>query len=288
MTCLDVRAEAARPRVVRDSRGVFGWICTNNPFYVLSATCLPGAMGLVRLTDRCLADLVAVVGDGGYAMLLAMTACLLVRYVGVWDDVRTVMLLVVLMFLATSVTFDEVLARDPIAGLRAIWVGSCSRQRLARGCCAAFVCVCRSSSGCRIILFSPYSSFIRWPSRRSSLDRERGLSWALFAFSPAAARRLSHARARDPSRPRLCARQRQPVALGVVSVDPVWRTGFRSPARSALLCWSMHHVPSAGGEPYIFAPYFLVPFGLAIAVVLLEFGLVERQRGVCIGASLCR
>ena len=45
----------------------------------------------------------------GYTLLLAVTACLLVRFIGVWDDVRTVLLLVVLMFLATSVTFDEVL-----------------------------------------------------------------------------------------------------------------------------------------------------------------------------------
>mgnify|MGYP000126314188 CR=1 FL=1 len=33
----------------------------------------------------------------------------LVRFGNVWDDVRTVLLLVVLMFLATSVTFDDVL-----------------------------------------------------------------------------------------------------------------------------------------------------------------------------------
>ena len=51
-----------------------------------------------------------------------------------------------------------------------------------------------------------------------------------------------------------------------------------------LLCWSMHHVPSAGGEPYIFGPYFLVPFGLAVAAILLEIGLVERQQGVAVSA----
>ena len=50
-----------------------------------------------------------MLGMAGYTLLLAVTACLLVRFVGVWDDVRTVLLLVVLMFLATSVTFDEVL-----------------------------------------------------------------------------------------------------------------------------------------------------------------------------------
>ena len=33
-------------------------------------------------------------------------------------------------------------------------------------------------------------------------------------------------------------------------------------------------------ERYIFGPYFLVPFGLAIAVLLLEIGLVRRSRGV--------
>ncbi len=48
-------------------------------------------------------------------------------------------------------------------------------------------------------------------------------------------------------------------------------------ARSALLCWSMHHLQLEAAEPYIFGPYFLVPFLLAVAVLLLEIGLVERQ-----------
>src|SRR5262249_17275536 len=55
---------------------------------------------------------------------------------------------------------------------------------------------------------------------------------------------------------------------------------FGVPGRSALLCWSMHHLPLGQTEPYIFGPYFLVPFGLAVAVLLLEIGLVERRRGV--------
>jgi hypothetical protein len=55
---------------------------------------------------------------------------------------------------------------------------------------------------------------------------------------------------------------------------------FAVAARSAFLCWSMHHIPMGDTEPYIFAPYFLVPFGLAGAAILLEIGLVERRRGV--------
>src|SRR5581483_468103 len=57
-----------------------------------------------------------MIGLAGYTLLLAAAALLLVRFAGVWNDVRTVLLLVVLMFLATSVTFDELLALDPPRG----------------------------------------------------------------------------------------------------------------------------------------------------------------------------
>ena len=105
-------------RVAGGSRGLIGWVCTSNPFYVLSAllVCLGlwvsfGSQAVASQTWALLS------GMAGYTLLLAVTACLLVRFVGVWDDVRTVLLLVVLMFLATSVTFDEVLARSPARGV---------------------------------------------------------------------------------------------------------------------------------------------------------------------------
>jgi hypothetical protein len=44
-----------------------------------------------------------------------------------------------------------------------------------------------------------------------------------------------------------------------------------------LLCWSFHLLTNPS-ERIIFAPYILVPFGLAIAVLLLELGIVERNR----------
>jgi hypothetical protein len=39
----------------------------------------------------------------------------------------------------------------------------------------------------------------------------------------------------------------------------------------------MHHAPLGGAEPYVFGPYFLAPFLLGAAAVLLELGLVERD-----------
>jgi hypothetical protein len=48
--------------------------------------------------------------------------------------------------------------------------------------------------------------------------------------------------------------------------------------RAFLLCWSLHLLAGASGSQLIFGPYFLVPFGLALAVLLLELGLVARSR----------
>src|ERR1700728_471324 len=120
----DVRSDSAPPPAPGGTRGLVRWVCTSNPFYVLSALLV--CLGLwVSFGGQVVAaqTWALLSGMAGYTLLLAVTACLLVRFVGVWDDVRTVLLLVVLMFLATSVTFDEVLARDPERGIICYVVG---------------------------------------------------------------------------------------------------------------------------------------------------------------------
>jgi hypothetical protein len=110
---VEVRSGSAPPL----GGGFIRWVCTKNPFYVLSA-----ALFLMGLRISFGAQVLEVEnwalmsGLAGYTLLLAVTACLLVRYGNVWNDVRTVLLLVVLMFLATSVTFDEVLVQNPGRG----------------------------------------------------------------------------------------------------------------------------------------------------------------------------
>src|SRR5262245_38229260 len=111
----DVRAASAPPS--GGARGVVRWVCTKNPFYVLSAGLFLVGLFISFGDPAQLEDTWALMsGLAGYTLLLAVTACLLVRFGRVWDDVRTVLLLVVLMFLATSVTFDQVLVMDPERG----------------------------------------------------------------------------------------------------------------------------------------------------------------------------
>src|SRR3954468_5542636 len=94
------------------------WLSTNNPFYVLSAGLfLAGLWVSFGAQSEAVETWALMSGLGAYTLLLAVTACLLVRFGNVWDDVRTVLLLVVLMFLATSVTFDDVLVASPRRGL---------------------------------------------------------------------------------------------------------------------------------------------------------------------------
>src|ERR1041384_399229 len=115
-TSVDVRAKCAL-LLPQAARGAVRWVCTNNPFYVLSAGLFLVGLRL-SFGARALEDVWALMGGlAGYTLLLALTACLLVRFGNVWDDVRTVLLLVVLMFLATSATIDQVLVLTPGRGL---------------------------------------------------------------------------------------------------------------------------------------------------------------------------
>lgn len=276
------------PRQDGGARGLVGWVCTQNPFYVLSAlwVCLGlwisfGAQVVASQTWALL------FGMAGYTLLLAVTACLLVRYVGVWDDVRTVLLLVVLMFLATSVTFDEMLARNPTRGmvcyvaglLFAVSVSEWMLREMRLKLPGLF----------RAPYYAVLTLFFLYPVAITPLlDRHRSeaLYWALFAFSPLAglaflcllpAVRRGREYVRDNGSPWEWAWY--PWTLfGVLA--------FAVLARSALLCWSMHHVAKGEAEPYIFGLYFLAPFLLAVGVLVLEIGLVERHNGVVRGA-LC-
>jgi hypothetical protein len=278
----DARSVSAPPRLAMGARGLIRRVCTSNPFYVLSALLV--CLGLWRsfgAQDRAEQTWALMLGLAGYTLLLAVPACLLVRFGGVWQDVRTVLLLVVLMFLATSVTFDETLARGPGLGVSCYLVGLlfaiAVSEGLLRGMRLALPAGFRAPYYLILTLFFVYPVALV-----PLLDRPRGeaLQWALFGFAPLAglvsltllpAIRRGPEYVRDNGSP-----WRWPLYPWVL----FGLLGFGVAARSFLLCWSMQHVERTEPESLIFGPYFLAPFGLAVAVLLLEMGLVARSRGV--------
>lgn len=256
---------------------LLGWVATSNPFYVISAALF--LFGLRMSFSHQGRDIDAWALSGGltgYTLLLAGAAFLLVRFARVWNDVRTVLLLVVLMFLATSVTFDELLVLNPARG-RWYFVGGlvfavALTELLLRGIGLKLPVLFRVPYHLALALFFLY------PLALAPLARDphsESLMWGLWGFAPVAglvfltllpAIRRGAAYTRDNGSP--WPWPYYPWSLFVLLAIAVCGRAF-------LLCWSFHLLP---GGSLVFGLYFLAPLVLALAVLALELGLVSRHR----------
>jgi hypothetical protein len=262
-------------------------ICTNNPFYVLSAGLfLVGLWVSFGAQSEEVQTWALMSGLSCYTLLLAVTACLLVRFGNVWDDVRTVLLLVVLMFLATSVTFDEVLVFDPVRGSVCYLLGFlftiAVSEGLLRGCRLSLPLLFRVPYYLILALYFLYPVALR---PLLSDPRGEALAWGLFGISPLAglafltllpAIRRGADYVRDNGSP-----WHWPLYPWVL----FGLLGCAVPARAFLLCWSMQLLDHSDFNRVLFGPFFIAPFGLVVAVLLLEIGLVCRRQSV-LGTAL--
>jgi hypothetical protein len=256
------------------------WIATSNPFYVLSAGLfLAGLWISFGAQSEEVQTWSLMSGLAGYTLLLACTACLLVRFGNVWDDVRTVLLLVVLMFLATSVTFDEVLVFDPVRGFLCYLVGLLFAigvsEGLLYGIRLALPPWFRLPYHLLLALFFFYPLALR-PFLAD--PHSEALEWGLFAFSSVAGLlflTLLPAIRRGPDYVR---------ANGSPWTWPLYPwvlfglLAFAVPGRAFLLCWSMQLLESGESHRVLFGPFFVIPFGLSLAILLLEIGIVSEKR----------
>ncbi len=261
-----------RPAIV----GLIKWAYTNNPFYVLSAW-------LVFLGLRLSFDTTAgtfqtnslMIGLTGYTILLAVSACYLIRVGRLWQDVRSMLVLVVLMFLAISVCFDDTLARNPRVGTFYYLGGLAFSALLSEG--LLFGLPLRLPAAFRVPYYCVLALFFLYPVALSPLVYEPSdprLQWGLFGFSAAAgvvfltllpAVRLGPDYLRDNGSP-------WPwpwypwVLFGTLALGVL--------GRAYSLCISLHFV---GYSRSIFGTYFWVPFLLALSVVFLEMAVVSRR-----------
>lgn len=263
---------------IMDASPVLRWLSTSNPFYVISAALF--LLGLRMSFGAHVRDLdswALMGGLAGYTLLLAAAALVLVRFARVWNDVRTVLLLVVLMFLATSVTFDELLVLDPDRG-RWFFVGGlvfsvALTEGLLRGIGLRFPLLFRVPYHLTLALFFLYPLLLA-PLTRD--PHSESLLWGLWGFSPAAGLiflTLLPAIRRGPDYTR---DNGSPWWWPYYPWSAFVFLAFAVCARAFLLCWSFHLLPSP--QHLVFGPYFLAPFGLALAVLVLELGLVARNR----------
>jgi hypothetical protein len=252
---------------------------THNPFYVISADLVFIGLRMSFDPSAKAFDTWALISSlAGYTLLLATTACLLVRFGKVWDDMRSVLLLVVMMFLAISATIDDVLISRPGVGL-ALALGGLAfsllvSEGLLRGMRLGMPALYRGPYYLILALFFLYPVSLRPLLARPDSPTSH---WALFGFSTAAGLAFLTLLPAIRRGAGYVKGNGSPWRWPLYPWSLFFFLGLGICGRAYYLCISLHNVE---GYRSIFGPYFLVPFGFAVALLFLEAGLTSGRKGV--------
>lgn len=273
---------------------LLGVLYTHNPFYLLS-TCFV-LYAIKRAFQPGVAEYLnpwaLMASLTGFTLLAAVTAWVVVRFGKVWEDARSIVLVLVLMFLAISVSFDELLNRHPDEAVRLLLFGFGFSVFVSEGVLRS--CRIRLPAGFRIPFYLILALFFAYPyfvcPELTQLDKT-GTRWRIAAF-PAIAGAITLL---------LLYAVRRGAAYVEENGTP-WRwpwfpwtvfgfLAFAVCARSYSLSISFDEATGSLKAMYsAFGVYLLVPFLLAVLIVLMEIGIVERlprlKNGVLIAAAL--
>lgn len=260
-------------------RGVLRFLYSSNPFYVISAGLVFwGLRSSFDTSGDTFESNALMVGLTGYVILLAVSACFLIRIGKVWDDVRSMLLLVVLMCLAISVCFDDVLTADSATGSWYYYAGFVFTVLVSEGLLRAMPL--RLPAVFRVPYYSILALFFFYPIMLSPLvgsPDDPWLQWGLFGFSTAAGLVFLTLLPAAKLGPRIVRRNGSPwpwpwypwVLFGTLALGVL--------GRSYYLCISLHFV---AGENSIFGFYFWIPFLLVLNLLTLEVILSVRRSAV--------
>jgi hypothetical protein len=100
------------------------YVYASNPFYLVSALLvICGAGRLFPPSEDSSYDGLLMGILVGYSSLLAATAILIIRVGNVWDDARSILLVLTFLLIALSVSFDKEVIARPLAGTSLILGG---------------------------------------------------------------------------------------------------------------------------------------------------------------------
>lgn len=283
---------------VRGNRPARCWLLrrlwSQNPFYLLSVFFVLHAVAHWYNADSGATfspwPLLWVIT--GYTLLLALTGFVVIRIGRVWDDARSILLIILLLFVELSLVFDETLVSDPKTGrmlLVLCWGFSAAlSELLLRGLRIVLPWLYRLPyHGLLALLFFYPLSLVSMGTRLSADD----VVWRIFLFPTAAA----------------------VVVLGLIPAirrGSDWIRNNGTPWLWPWYPWSLFvffgvclcfrsYALSQSFDPVLgesnqsamafasaFGVYFLIPLLFACGVVLMEVGLVERRR-VAVGLAMC-
>lgn len=253
------------------------FLYNHNPFYVISAALvLRGVRQLFEPTPEAPVSWLALGMLASYVLLMMATTIVVVRWGKVWEDARTLVLIIVILFLSFSMLFDELVITNPSRGgailliclglsiLGSEFLRSALRFRLPFWYRAAY--------------FALLATFFIYPWFLTSLYRSMNpmtMGWGTYGFSLAAgasflllapAVRNGAGYVRDNGTP--WEWPWYPTPLYVVLL-------MGCAIRSFLLTRSFQ---PEQGRLTMFGLYFLSPMIFAVAVLLFEIALTSRAR----------
>ncbi len=272
--------------VVTPVRSPFGglrrfsrWFYTQNPFYLLSAWLVFFGLRSSFGPGTALESSAALfTGLLSYTLLLALASIVVVRFANVWDDARSMLLLVVLLFIGASVALDETLIARPDVGrvyyLIAWAIAAVCCETMLRAIRLRLPGWYRASFHALLGLFFAYpvllTSWVQNPT-------DPRLHWLLFLFTTCAAMcfallwpavRRGAEYVRDNGSP--WPWPLYPWSLWVILALCV-------AGRAYYLCLSYHFVAQGAT---IFGPYFLLPLCWCLCGLWMTGALRGRRHGV--------
>jgi len=271
---------------------VVHWLWTNNPFYAISALLMLyavrasyGELEIGAINCWVMLGVLAV-----YTSVLAAVGVAIVRWGQVWEDARSIFLILLLMFLAVSVAADDLFVKME-SSTGAVALLACGLAFAM----AVFHCVLRGS-GIRLgwAFQLPFVLFLAlfyvtpwWCSPELHPTNAFTLDWTVFLFSQAAALLCltllpAVRRGRD-----YVANNGTPwawpwfpwIAFGVIGGAVILRSYALSLTFSQTgPIWVSSENRQGIVLDTIWRPYFVVPFAMAVMLLVLEAGLVSGNR----------
>ena len=247
-----------------------------NPFYLISAGVILYGIrtsfvdGQVELDHWLLTGLFA-----GYISLLAITSFLIVRFGRVWDDARSIFMVLLLFFFALSVSFDSLIVESAETAAMVLGVGFLFCLVVTEGILLSlkirfpipiripFYLMLAASFFYPLLFALKHRSFAWWDERWLLVGFSLVAGLAILTLVPAIkkGRKLFDDNGTPWAWPMF------PYSVFVLMVVGLC-------GRTALLCMSFDASTGAGT---IFGAYLLIPIALACCVVLIELGIVETK-----------
>lgn len=277
------------------------WLYTHNPFYAISAALMLYAVraGYGELQIGSINCWVMMGVLAGYTLLLAGVGVCIVRLGRVWEDARSILLLLLLLFLAVSISADDlfVKATTPGEGTALLACGFLFSVAVSAGVIwGSRIRVGWEYAVPFVLYLALFFAMPWWCSPELHPRATRLLNWTVFLF-PQVAALLNFTLLPAVRRgAKGVANNGTPwpwpwfpwTAFGVIAVAVVIRSfalamtfGQTGPI------WGDIKARSGIVFDTIWGPYFLIPFGLSILVLLFEGALAAGNQVVARKTMLC-